>query len=201
MANDNNGMVQVAKAELDTLNAIKAMMDKGWKGKRGAEFRKLLKEENPDLSIPEDIADDIAKPVLAKVDETANQVKTFGERLDKFLNEFKDREDTASLRSDLGAAQKKFGLDDEGLNKVIQRMKDKNNPDVEAAAAWVASQVPKPQPVADHGIQSVSADLFGTTKKEDAYAELHTGGDPFKPGGWFDQQAIKILNEPAEQAA
>jgi hypothetical protein len=194
--------VTIPKAELDTLRAIKTLMDKTWDGKdTGAPLRKLLKQVQPDLKIPEDVADSVIAPVKGEIEETKKSVKGLAEKLDKFLTENKDKEDTAVLRADLASAQKKFGLDDEGLTKVMQRMKDKNNPDVESAAAWVASQAPKPQPIADHGISAISADLFGSTKKDPNYEALQTGGDPFKPGGWFDQEAIKILNEPADKAA
>lgn len=194
--------VTVSKAEIDTLRGIKALMDKAWDNKdTGAPLRALLKKVAPDLKTPEDITDSVVAPINARAEEAEKLAKTTADRLDKFLAESKDKDDTATLRTELSAAQKKFGLDDEGLTKVMQRMKDKNNPDVEAAAAWVAQTAPKPQPLADHGISSISADLFGTTKKDPNYEALQTGGDPFKPGGWFDQEAIKILNEPAEQAA
>lgn len=194
--------VTISKAAHETLTAIKALMDKAWDSKdTGSQLRKLLKQVDPTLKVPEDIADSVIAPVKGEIDETRKEVKGMAERLDKFLAESKDKDDTASLRKDLATAQKRFGLDDEGLTKVMQRMKEKNNPDVESAAAWVASQAPKPQPISDHGITSLSADLFGTTKPDDQYKELQTGGDPFRPGGWFDREAIKILNEPTEQAA
>lgn len=194
--------ITVTKAELETLRAIRAVMDKAWDSKEtGSDFRKLLKKVDPNLRVPEDIADSVIAPVNARAEAAEKAAKETQERLDKFLAESKDKEDTATLRSELTAAQKKFGLDDEAMAKVMTRMKDKANPDVEAAAAWVAAQVPKPQPIADHGISSISADLFGTTKQEDAFKDLHTGGDPFKPGGWFDKEAAKILNEPTDQAA
>ncbi len=195
--------VTIPKAAYDTLTAIKSLMDKAWDGKdTGASLRKILKQVDPTIKIPEDVADSVIAPVNARAEAAEKAAKETSERLDKFLAETKDKDDTAALRKDLKDAQKKFGLDDDGMTKVMNRMKDKNNPDVEAAAAWVAASAPKPQPISDHGITSLSADLFGTTKQDDQYKELQTGGDPFKPGGWFDREAIKILNEPAgEQAA
>jgi hypothetical protein len=199
---DEPEIVTIPKGAYDNLTAIKALMDKAWDSKdTGSSLRKLLKQVDPTLKVPEDIADSVIAPVKGEIDEARKEVKGMAERLDKFLAETKDKDDTAALRKDLSAAQKKFGLDDEGLTKVMQRMKDKNNPDVEAAAAWVVSEAPKPKPISDHGITSLSADLFGTTKQDDQYKELQTGGDPFRPGGWFDREAIKILNEPTEQAA
>jgi len=194
--------VTISKAAYETLMKIKSMMDGAWDNKdTGAAFRKILKQVNPDLKIPDELAESAIAPVKTEIEDTRKQVKGLAERLDKFLSENKDEKDTAALRKDLADAQKKYGLDEEGMTKVMQRMKDKNNPDVEAAAAFIAASAPKPQPLADHGLNSVGADLFGTTRKEDDYAELHTGGDPFKPGGWFDKQAIKIMNEPTDQAA
>lgn len=194
--------VTVSKAELDTLRNIKTIMDKAWDDKtNGAKFRGLLKTVQPDLKIPDDLAESAIAPVRGEVEDTRKEVKGLAEKLDKFLNDTREEKDTASLRKDLDDAQKKFGLDDDGLKKVMTRMKDKNNPDVFAAAAFVASELPKPQPTSDHGLGSTGLDLFGTTQKEDKYASLHTGGDPFRPGGWFDQQAKEIMNEPAQDAA
>ena len=193
--------VTMSKAEADTLRGIKALMDKAWDNKEtGAPLRSLLKKIQPDLKTPEDITDSVVAPINARAEEAEKMAKATSERLDKFLAETKDKDDTATLRADLSAAQKKFRLDDEGLTKVMKRMKEKNNPDVEAAAAWVAASAPKPQPIADHGMSSISADLFGTTKKDPISEARQSGGDPFRPGGWFDQEAIKILNEPAEAA-
>lgn len=194
--------VEISKAEYDTLVGIRSLMDKAWDSKdKGSAFRRLLKDVDPTVKLPEDVADSVIAPVRTELDEVKNQFKATSDRLDAFLKDTKDEKDTNALRADLTAAQKKFGLDEEGMTKVMQRMRDKSNPDVEAAAAWVASQAPNPQPISDHGISSISADLFGTTKKEDEFEALHTGGDPFKPGGWFDREATKILNEPTDQAA
>lgn len=194
--------VTISKDSFETLTKIKALMDKTWDGKdTGGPLRALLKKVDPSIKIPEDVADSVIAPVNARAEAAEKAAKDTAERLDKFLAESKDKDDTATLRTELSSAQKKFGLDDEGLTKVMQRMKDKSNPDVEAAAAWVASQAPKPQPLADHGISGMSADLFGSTKQDEQWKDLQTGGDPFRPGGWFDREAIKILNEPSEQAA
>jgi hypothetical protein len=191
----------VSKAELDSLRAIKALMDKAWDNKEtGANFRKLLKTVEPTIKIPDDLADSAIAPIKGEVDETKKLVTDFGARLDKFLAETNDEKATTALKSDLSAAQKRFGLDDDGMKKVMERMRDKNNPDVEAAAAFVASQIPPPKPV-DTGMGGLGAGLFGSTAKDDNYEALQTGGDPFKPGGWFDKEAAKILNEPTEQAA
>ena len=117
--------VTVLKAELDTLRAIKALMDKTWDSKEtGSKLRALLKTVDPNLKTPEDITDSVIAPVKGEMEETRKQVTGLTERLDKFLTETKDKDDTATLRADLAKAQKKFGLDDEGLTKVMQRMKD-----------------------------------------------------------------------------
>lgn len=196
------GQVAIPESELNTLRSIKAMMDKAWDGKdTGAAFRKMLKQANPELKIPDDLAESAIAPVNAKIEETEKTVKGIGEKLDKFLTETKDRDDTAKLRSDIDGAVKKFGLDDEGKTKMLERMKATNSFDVEAAGAWVAHQAPKPKIITDHGIGAMSADLFGTTKQDDAFKDLHTGGDPFRAGGFFEQEANKVMNEFAQEAA
>lgn len=202
MADLPAGQVAVAEAELATLRSIKAMMDRAWDGKdTGAAFRKMLKQANPDLKIPDDLAESAIAPIKGEVDEARKEVKGIGDKLDKFLTETKDREETTKLRTDIADSVKKFGLDDDGKTKMLERMKATNSFDVEAAAAWVAHQAPKPKPITDHGIGSMSADLFGTAKADNAFKDLHTGGDPFRAGGFFEQEANKVMTEFAQEAA
>ncbi len=203
MAGETPEHVQISKGEYETLMAIKGMMDKAWDSRDdGAAFRSLLKKVNPELKTPDDLAASTIAPIKTELDQTNTTVKGLGDKLDKFLDEYKTKEDTAVLSSQIDAAVGKFGLDDDGRRKMLERMKEKNSFDVEAAAAYIASQAPKPKPVSDHGLSGLGPDLFGTTRKSDEFEALHTGGDPFRPGGWFDQQAMKILNEtPKEQAA
>lgn len=199
---DEPNTVTVSKAEYQTLLRIREMSNRAWDHKeKGAQFRRILKDVNPELNIPDDLADSTIAPIKGEVDETRKEVKGLAERLDKFLEDNGNEKATTALKKDLDDAKKKYGLDDEGMTKVMQRMKDKNNPDVESAAAFIAASAPKPQPISDHGLNSIGLDLFGTTRQEDEFKELHTGGDPFKPGGWFDKTTTKILNEPTEQAA
>src|ERR1700721_2565218 len=175
---DTADTATVSKAELDSLRAIKAIMDKAWDNKEtGASFRKMLKNVEPSIKIPDDLADSAIAPIKGEVDETKKLVTDFGARLDKFLTETKDKDDTAALRTDLAAAQKRFGLDDDGMKKVMERMRDKNNPDVEAAAAFLASRIP-PRKSVDVGMGGLGAGLFGSTAKDTNYEELQTGGDP-----------------------
>lgn len=198
--------VTVSKAELDTLRNIRALMDKAWDNKEvGGPLRQLLKKVDPALKIPEDVTASVIEPVNAKLTETQNEVKGLNDRLTKFLDETSNEKATSALRTELSAAQKKFGLDDEGMTKVMQRMKDKNNPDAEAAAAFVASTIPKPELITDrHGIgaaMGVEAFGMGASEGDDAMKGLGNGEDPFKPGGWFDRTALKAINETTEQAA
>lgn len=194
--------VTVPKAAWETAQRIKALMDKTWDDKdKGAAFRKLLKEVNPtEIKIPDDLAESAIAPVKGELEETRKAVKGFGERLDKFLEENTNEKETTKLKSELDKARKEYGLDDEGMTKVMQRMKDKNNPDVEAAAAFVARSMPKPKPISEE-LGGVAPSLFGTTRKDDDFAELHTGGDPFKPNGWFDKTAQKVLDEFKQEEA
>src|ERR1700753_949989 len=116
--------ITIPKSAYDTLTAIKNLMDKTWDSKEtGSDLRKLLKKTDPTIKIPEDIADSVIAPVNARAEAAEKAAQATAERLDKFLAETKDKDDTAALRKDLSDAQKKFGLDDEGLTKVMQRMK------------------------------------------------------------------------------
>ena len=77
--------VTVSKAEHDTLVRIREMMNKTWDNKdTGAQFRKLLKQTNPDLKIPDDLAESAIAPVktfLRQRDQVAWPLKILSELL------------------------------------------------------------------------------------------------------------------------
>lgn len=183
--------VEITKAQLDTFQRGMALLDKLWPD---MDFKRMVKAKQPDIQIPElDIVDQATKPVNEKMAALEADNKKLREDWEADRKSRQDERAMIDFRSELTAAQKKFGLTDEGLQKVVDRMKDKNNPDVEAAAAYVLSQQPKPEPVAPSGLAPESFNLYGVQEKDDNWSELHK--NPIK---WFDKQAAAILAEPQD---
>ena len=202
MTTPNPETVTIAKAEFETLKRVEAILNKGFNDRtaKGASFRRQLKEFEPALNIPEEIADTAAAPLKSEIDEIRAENKKLLERLDTTDRAEADEKSERELRKDIDAAVKKFGLDDEGKQKVIERMVAKHSTDAEAAAAWFKSTLHKPEITRDTGmfpkIMDVK-DVFGTAEgTDDDIALLHK--DPMR---FFDVTAQKILNEGAQEAA
>lgn len=111
----------------------------------GMKIKEIAKEKWPNSNIPElDAIREVRKnetDILAKVDA---KEKALEDRISAFEKAQKDRDEkdaekvaTSRFESEVEATKKKYQLSAEGMEKVFSRMKEKNNPDVEAAAAWV----------------------------------------------------------------
>lgn len=111
----------------------------------GAKVRAKAKELFPDLRLPEDNMAPALEPMKAELAKM--QADLQAERDDRAA-EKKAAEESATrlnLEKSLDDARAKFRLTDEGFDLMVQRIKDKGNyTDIEAAAAWVAQQMPPP---------------------------------------------------------
>jgi hypothetical protein len=134
---DRTGHAKTAQTIAERVAALES-------GPHRAEYLRLLKQQFPDMVVPEI---DAAKPVIDKVD-------ALNKRFDDYLTEqqkqreereTKDREDgahktVAQGRSWLRSKQK---LDDEGVKSVESVMQDRGIADYEAAYhLWRANQPP-----------------------------------------------------------
>ena len=192
--------ITVDKSDYETLQRIKAIMDKGFNDKspKGAAFRRQLKDIEPSLNIPDEYADAVAAPIKEQLTATEANLKALQDRLDARDKADADSREDAQLQTAIEKAVKKYGLDDEGQAAVIKRLIDMKSTDAEAAAAWFKSTLPAPKVTRDSGIfpQPASVkDVFGAAEgvSDDDLALLH-GNDPFK---FFDKVTTEILNEPA----
>jgi hypothetical protein len=202
MAEPATNTVTMPAAEAAELRQIRTLMDKAWKDKdKGAAFRRTLKAVDPTLTIPDEVGDEIAAPLNEKLTATEAQLKALQDRIDTSDRERAERNEERTLRTSLESAAKKYGLDDEGRQKVLERMAAMRSPDAEAAAAWVRDQLPKPEIVKEGGIGPAYGDIksvFGQADGDDADLALLHSDNPMR---YFDKVATKILNEPAEAAA
>ena len=193
-------MAEISDAELATLQRAKSLLDTLYSdGDMGMDFKRMLKKKFPDARIPElDIVDKERKAIDEKINPIAEENKKLKERLEKWETDQRNKEEEGALKATLSDVQKKYGFTEEGMQKVIARMKDKNNPDAESAAAFIKSQEPKPQTIKSSNYLPQDMNLFGSSQKSDDESIKALHMDPRK---WQDNEIASILNEFDQQAA
>lgn len=191
-------MPEISDTELAVKNRAVALLDRMWNDpKEGMTFKKKVKELVPDAKIPElDIIASATAPLVAEIEEQKKANKTLAGRLDNWEKSHKDSREENDLQLQLNSIKKQYSFTDEGMQKVIDRMRSKNNPDAEAAAAWVASQERKSRPVTDSALLPSAMNLFGSNSEDETWAELNKD-----PRGWADRELVKMINEFAEADA
>lgn len=160
--------------------------------KLGADVRAKAKAKFTDVTFVEDRFDAATEGLREEL--AALKAEREAEKAAREADKAKEAEDKAqaTLEAAISAARSKYALNDEGFEKMVERMKATGNiADAEAAAAWVAQSQPKP---AAPGPSWAPADLnlFGASQEsQDAKVRLlHTNPERF-----FDQEVMDILNE------
>jgi hypothetical protein len=191
-----NNMIEMSAQEAESLKQAKALLDGLWNSKGvGAKFKRVLKEHNPNFSIPEiDIVDEAKKPIEDEIGKTKEELKALRDEIKADKDKAKEAKEESDLQAEINDVRKKFGLTDEGFDKMIKRMKDKKSYDPEAAAVWVKSQEPKTELARDSRLGLPGKiNLFGSSTKDDAWKDLHDPNDPFKH---FDKEVGEIFEHP-----
>lgn len=171
-----------------------ALVEKLWNdGKIGGAVRAAAKELYPDVVIPEDQIDPLLAPVRAEVAELQ---KTLADERAERAREKEEAQATSmkqNLEASLDAARARYGLTEEGFDRMTARMKETGNfTDAEAAAAWVAQQTPA-APVSKANWLPQKLDLFGSaTARDDAdFKLLHTN-----PMAYQDKMLAEFVADP-----
>lgn len=184
--------------EVASLRQAKALLDSLWNSKGvGAKFKRVLKEHNPNFSIPEiDIVDEAKKPIEDEIGKTKEELKALRKEIEDDRNKTKEEKEESTLKAEIEDVRKKFSLTDEGFDKMIKRMKDKKSYDPEAAAVWVKSQEPKSEMAKDSKLGLPGKmNLYGSNSKDEAWKDLHDANDPYK---FFDKETANIFDHPEE---
>lgn len=186
-------MVEISSEQLHLLNASKDLLESMWQDpERGNAFKKMVKEIRPQAHIPElDIIDRVTKPYEEKLTAAEERFAKVEKDLSDFKEGLKTEKETKAFERQLNDVKKQGNFTEDGWKKVVNRMVEKNNLDVEAAAAWVKSHEPKASPSSGSNYSPQGFDMFGTSDKNDAWAELHN--DPVK---FADKEMTNILNNP-----
>jgi hypothetical protein len=101
--------------------------------------------------------------------------------------------ETNALQTRLTEIQSRRGFSEETMQKVLARMREQNNPDVDAAAAWVAEGIPKPLPASGYDFLPSQVDVYGgiTDSANKAWDGLREN-----PSGWQTQELRNIVKDP-----
>lgn len=164
--------------------------------KLGPDVRKRAKELFSDIHTVEDDVDPLVAPIRQSVSELAEQNKKILERLEARDKADADAKAEIALSEKLARARSEFGLTDDGYAKMIDRMKATGNlTDPEAAAAYIVSKAPKPQPTSTPSFLPQSANLFGSSSKSDDADLIALHRDP---EAYLEAQLREFVADPVK---
>lgn len=187
-------MPEISQAQLELLTRAKAVLDKAWDDKTvGRAVQKHAKELYPDVHIPAlDLIEPAMEPFRLQLSAAEERADKLSKQLEAWEQKAKDADDSASMKTLLDAARAKFNLTDEGVSMMVEHMKTTGNyTDAMGAAAFVASQAPKPSQQTSPGWAPQAADLFGSQKRDEQFESLHRD-----PRGYLDEQLRMFVNDP-----
>ena len=156
----------------------------------GPKVQAKAKAKWPDAKTTNEVVDPWLNPLR---EENAKLAKALEEMREERAAEKKAAEQKTSEQSFaamLDKVRRDFSLTDEGVDKVVARMKEAGAYDVEAAAALVARQAP-PAPVPGPTWAPQSLNLFGSKDFDEARARLHR--DPI---GHMDAELSEFVRDP-----
>lgn len=193
-------LVEVSRSLLNQLQGTAKVANTLWNDEKvGMANKERTKELFPNAVIPEvDAARTVRKSesdILAKVDAAKRETISRIEAFEKSQKERDEKDANAKAERDflvdVEGTKKKYQLTTEGMEKVFARMKEKNNPDVEAAAAWVTDHEPKQSPLTNSSYSPQSMDVFGSSSGADEFKEINAHAFD---GKWFDKE-VRSINE------
>lgn len=160
------------------------------------EAERLVATINPDAKFPaRERREAITKPVLDRIEAEAAARKALEDKfaaMEAEKAEAIQRRQEQELLDRLNAVKAKRGFSDEMMEKVISRMREQNNPDVDAAAAFVSESIPKPAPTSPYAdILPTTVDPYGTTSGDEKWAALHKD-----PNRWLTDELRSIATDP-----
>lgn len=170
---------------------LRELADKLWNDKTlGPQVQAFAKGLYPDAKTTADVVDPWVNPLREENKKIADKLDALlAERAEEKKADEQKKGDE-SFRATLDRVRKDYGLTDEGLDKVVARMKEAGAYDAEAAAAWVARQTPPPA-APGPGWAPEHMNLFGSRKRDEAFAELHND-----PQGYMDSQLNEFVRNP-----
>lgn len=186
---------EIDEAELTQLRRAHALIEKlAGSPKSRRHFERAVKEEFPDVRTQEEEAEDMARPYVAKVEETANELKKELEALrEEKRKQAEEAADSALYSSFIRL--KDQGYTDEGMQKIAAIMKERNIADPEAAAALYDRLNPRQAEPAPSSWEPARWNIGDDAVGPDTKALFEN------PEKWADLETGKILTEIRSQHA
>ena len=193
-------MAEISDNELAVLRRAEGLLNKMISDpKDGTNTKRQIKALVPEAKFPElEILDSVSAPLTARLSEQEKENKALRDRFDTWEKSQKDSKEENALQARLDRAKNSYGFTSEGMQKLIERMKAENSADVEATAAWVASQERKAKPISDSALMPSALNLYGSNSASADIDVVALNKDPQK---WADEKMIQMLNEFANQDA
>lgn len=170
-----------------------ALLDKLGSGPNRRKLLEFVKEAYPDANIPEL---DAAKPILADVDKTREEVaalkKQLAEREEKDALKERERETTDFIRKNRKMLRKR-GYDEEGVGSIEKLMQERGLTDYEAAAALYEASQPREEPILPNYDRGWNFTMPDTEAESEAHKMLVSS--PRGAKRWQDQQVKKFFQE------
>lgn len=194
----SDDLVEVSKSLLNQLQGTAKLTNAIWNDpKYGMTVKEIVKEKYPDANIPElDAIHSVKRAeseIHTKVEESTKQILSRIEAFEKSQKDRDEKEATTKAEKEFAdqveSTKKKYQLSPEGMEKVFSRMKEKNNPDVEAAAAWVTDHEPKQDPLMNSSYSPSGIDMYGASSGDKEFEEINKHAFD---GKWFDKEVRKI---------
>ena len=155
----------------------------------------IISQVNPDAKFP---YRERREAFFGKMNEELEKERTARKALEDKIaaREAKEAADAtvqseARMVAALEAEKAKRGFSDEMMQRVMDRMRDNNNPDVAAAAAFVAESVPKPPPAQGYDFLPTTVDTYGSVSGDDKWKKLHANSDQ-----WLTDELRSIARDP-----
>ena len=146
-----------------------------------AQAEELVAQINPKAEFPLRATREAAlKPVMTELEKERARIAALEAKLsarEEAETAAAAARQEAELLAKINDVKTKRGFSDEMMQRVMDRMRANNNPDVEAAAAWAAESVPKPAPATGNDFLPTTIDPYGSTSGDEAWAALHKNPD------------------------
>ena len=151
---------------------------------------------HPAQVIQKTIVEPEVAAVRGELAQTREQLSKALERLDKRDEREAEEKTYREMESAVTSAVGKYGLTEEGKQKMLDRMKENRNyTDVEAAAAFVVHNAP-PAPSSGPSWAPHKTNFYGTASADEAFARLHKD-----PEGFRDEEIARFLKNPDQYAS
>lgn len=195
--------VEIPKQQLATLQQAYNVLNNLYTGKRATDFKRLLKESDPEGKMVKvadlDLADEIAAPIKGEIGELQKRHEALLKRVEDREKAEKDERALNDMHAKINEVAKDYKLTEDGRKGMIKVMQDRQLADPEAAALLYLKSIPaaEPQRAADSSrYVPDKLNLFdGATDKGKGDATIEKFWKD--PVAAMDDEIVKILNEEA----